>query len=103
MAERNILRVQAEAMHVVSQALSSAAEDLHNQTADLDGQVRELLDGWHGGSGGAYAAVWDSWHRGAGEVQLGLSMLAKAVGMAGSDYQNNESASAAKLRSVDDA
>jgi WXG100 family type VII secretion target len=100
MAERNILRVQAEAMHVVSQALSSAAEDLHNQTADLDGQVRELLDGWHGGSGGAYAAVWDSWHRGAGEVQLGLSILAKAIGVTGDEFRTQERASAQKMDGV---
>lgn len=57
-----------------------------------------MLGGWRGGAGDAYGSAWELWHRGAGEVQLGLSISAKAVGLAGLDYQDNESASAAKLR-----
>jgi WXG100 family type VII secretion target len=91
MAERSVLQVQPEVMHVASQALSSADKDLHTQLVELNSQVRELLDGWQGGAGGAYAAVWDSWHRGAGEVQ-GLSTLAKAIGLTGVEFQTQESA-----------
>jgi WXG100 family type VII secretion target len=87
MAERETVRVQPEAMHSASQALSGAAKDLHTKLIELDSQVRELLAGWHGGSGDAYGQAWDLWHRGAGEVQLGLSMLAKAVGVAGAEFQ----------------
>lgn len=100
MADRSFLRAQPEAMHVASQALSSAAKDLHSRLVELDSQVRELLGGWHGGSGDAYAAVWDSWHRGAGEVQLGLSILAKAIGVTGAEFQSNEEASAQELNGV---
>ena len=100
MAERPVLRVQPEAMHVASQALSSAAKDLRSRLVELDGQVREVLDGWRGGSGGAYAAVWDSWHRGAGEVQVGLSILAKAIGVTGVEFQDHENASAQALDGV---
>ncbi len=100
MAERPDLRVQPEAMHVASQALSSAAKDLRSRLAELDGQVRELLDGWQGSSGSAYAAVWDSWHRGAGEVQLGLSTLAKAIGVTGAEFDSEEDASAMELDGV---
>ena len=100
MADRSLLRAQPEAMHVASQALSSAAKDLHSRLVELDGQVRELLGGWQGGSGGAYAAVWDSWHRGAGEVQLGLSILARAIGITGTEFQSNEEASAQELNGV---
>jgi ESAT-6 family protein len=100
MADRPLLRAQPEAMHIASQALSSAAKDLHSRLVELDSQVRGLLDGWHGGSGGAYAAVWDSWHRGAGEVQLGLAILAKATGVTGAEFQSNEGASAQELDGV---
>lgn len=93
MAEPSVLRVKPAVMHVASQALSSAAKDLHTQLVDLDGQVQELLDGWQGGSGGAYAAVWESWHRGADEVQHGLSIMAKAIGVTGSEFQTQEQAS----------
>jgi uncharacterized protein YukE len=48
MAERETVQVQPEAMHVASQALSSAAKDLHTRLIDLDGQVRDLLTGWRG-------------------------------------------------------
>jgi WXG100 family type VII secretion target len=65
MAEHETVRVQPEAMRVASQALSSAAKDLHTRLVELDGQVRDLLTGWRGGSGGAYGEAWDSWHRGA--------------------------------------
>jgi WXG100 family type VII secretion target len=87
MAARETLRVQPEVMHAASQALSGAARDLHTRLVELDGQVRELLAGWHGGSGNAYSQAWDLWHRGTGEVQLGLSLLAKTVGVAGADFK----------------
>lgn len=94
MAERQILRVQPEAMHVASQALSSAAKDLHSRLVEVDSQVRDLLANWHGGSGGAYGQAWESWHRGASEVQQGLSILANAVGIAGVEFHTHEEASA---------
>ncbi|HEY1839510.1 MAG TPA: WXG100 family type VII secretion target [Mycobacterium sp.] len=94
MGEREVMRVQPEVMHVASQALSSAAKDLHTRQVELDGQVRELLAGWHGGSGDAYGQAWDLWHRGTAEVQLGLSILAKAVGVVGVEFHTREQASA---------
>jgi WXG100 family type VII secretion target len=94
MAEREMLRVQPEAMHSASQALSGAAKDLQTRLVELDGQVRELLAGWHGGSGDAYGRAWDLWHRGTGEVQLGLSVLGKAVGVAGADFQTQDDTAA---------
>jgi WXG100 family type VII secretion target len=93
MAEHETVRVQPEAMQVASQALSSAAKDLHTRLIDLDGQVRDLLAGWHGGAGGAYGEAWDSWHRGAGEVQQGLAILARAVGVVGVEFDTLEQAS----------
>jgi WXG100 family type VII secretion target len=94
MGERGALRVQPEAMHSASQALSGAARDLQTKLLELDGQVRELLAGWHGGSGSAYGQAWDLWHRGAGEVQLGLSLLAKTVGVAGADFHTQDCSAA---------
>jgi WXG100 family type VII secretion target len=100
MAERDVLRVNPEAMQGVSQALSGAAKDLHTRLIELDGQVRDMLAGWQGGAGGAYGQAWDLWHRGAGEVQQGLAILAKAVGVVGVDFQAQESASTQALRGV---
>lgn len=94
MAERETLRVQPEAMHSASQALSGAAKDLDARLVELDGQVNELLAGWQGGSGDAYGRAWDLWHRGTGEVQLGLSLLARAVSVAGADFQAQDSTAA---------
>jgi ESAT-6 family protein len=94
MAERETFRVQPEAMHSASQALSDAAKDLHTKLIELDGQVRELLAGWHGGSGDAYGQAWDLWHRGTGEIQLGLSILAKSVGVTGADFQTQDATAA---------
>ena len=94
MAERETLRVQPEAMHTASQALSGAARDLHTRLVELDGQVRELLAGWHGGSGDAYGHAWDLWHRGTGEIQLGLAILAKSVGVTGADFQAQDESAA---------
>jgi WXG100 family type VII secretion target len=87
MAEHEMLRVNPEVMHGASQALSGAAKDLHTRLIELDGQVHDMLAGWQGGAGGAYGQAWDLWHRGAVEVQLGLSILAKAVGVASVDFQ----------------
>lgn len=100
MAERKTLRVNPEAMHGVSQALSGAAKDLHSRLIELDGQVRDMLAGWQGGAGGAFGQAWDLWHRGTGEVQQGLAILATAVGDVGRDFQAQESASVQTLGSV---
>ena len=100
MAEHEVLRVNPEAMHGVSQALSGAAKDLHSRLIELDGEVQEMLAGWHGGAGGAYGQAWDLWHRGAAEAQQGLAMLANAVGVVGVDFQNQESASTQNLNGV---
>jgi WXG100 family type VII secretion target len=94
MAERETLRVQPEAMHSASQALSGAARDLQTKLVELDGQVRELLAGWRGGSGDAYGKGWDLWHRGTGEVQLGLSILAKSLDVTGADFQTQDETAA---------
>ncbi len=100
MAAENNLRVDPTVLQGFAQALRGGAEDLRNRLAELDGQVGEMLGGWRGASGGAYASAWELWHRGAAEVQLGLSHLAKSVGEAGVGYQQNEAASARALRGV---
>lgn len=94
------LNVDPETMQRFTVALSDGARELRNQLAELDAQVGEMLGGWRGASGGAYAAAWELWRRGAGEVQLGLSNLATSVGEAGAGYQRNEAAAARALRGV---
>jgi WXG100 family type VII secretion target len=101
MADHPVLRANPEAMQGVSQALSGAAKDLQHRLIELDGQVRDMLAGWQGGAGGAYGQAWDLWHRGADEVQLGLAILAKAVGAVGVDFEAQESASVQTLGGVD--
>ena len=59
-----------------------------------------MLGGWHGASGSAYAAAWELWHRGAGEVETGLSILARLVGEAGGRYQRNEAVAEQAMREV---
>ena len=100
MAERGVVRVQPEGMHVASQALSNAANDLHTRLIELDNQVRELLAGWHGGSGDAYGRAWDLWHRGTADVQLGLSILARGVGVTGLEFDSHEQASSQTMDGV---
>ena len=94
------VQVDPEAMQRFATAVGAGAEDLRNRLAALDAQVGEMLGGWRGASGGAYAAAWEQWRRGAGEVQLGLVHLAKSVGEAGAGYQHNEAAAARALRGV---
>jgi WXG100 family type VII secretion target len=102
MADPRNMRADPQAMQGISQALSGAATDLGSRLNALDGELRDMLAGWHGGAGAAYGRAWEQWHRGATEVQRGLAILAKAVGDVGVAYQNQESASAHKLRSITD-
>jgi ESAT-6 family protein len=102
MGAADSLRVDPEAMQRVASALGDSARDLGNQLATLDSQVGDMLRGWRGASGGAYAAAWEAWRRGAGEVQEGLSTLASSVGAAGVGYRHNEAGAARELRGVRD-
>jgi WXG100 family type VII secretion target len=94
------LRVDALAMRGFAEALCSSAEDLGSRLTALDDQVGDMLGGWRGSSGSAYSAAWELWHRGAGEVEVGLSMLARLVARAGGAYQDNEAVSAQAMREV---
>jgi WXG100 family type VII secretion target len=94
------LRFDSTVMRGFAQALCGGAEDLRSRLAELDAQVSEMLGGWRGASGSAYTSAWELWHRGAGEVEVGLSMLARLVAQAGGGYQENEAASARALREV---
>jgi uncharacterized protein YukE len=65
--------------------------------------VRGFAEALRGGAEelrSAYASAWELWHRGAGEVEVGLLMLAKSVARAGGGYQENEAVSARALRGV---
>jgi ESAT-6 family protein len=99
-AAENTLRVDEPTMQGLAQALCEVAEGLRNRLADLDAQVAALLGDWRGASGCAYASAWELWRRGAGEVEVGLSVLARLVADAGGVYQQNEAASAQALREV---
>jgi WXG100 family type VII secretion target len=94
------LRVDPLVMQGFAQALRGGAEDLRSRLAELDAQVNEMLGGWRGASGSAYASAWELWRRGAGEVEAGLSMLARSVARAGEAYQEDEAVSARALRGV---
>jgi WXG100 family type VII secretion target len=99
MADETV-RVDPVVMQGFVVSLSGAAEHLSGQLAQLDDQVGQMLGGWQGASGKAYASAWELWHRGAREVELGLSMLAHLVGEAGGAYQSNEARSAQAERAV---
>jgi hypothetical protein len=67
--------------------------------------VRGFAEALRGGAEelrSAYASAWELWHRRAGEVEVGLLMLAKSVARAGGGYQENEAVSARALRGVRD-
>ncbi len=94
------VRVDPAVMHGFAVSLDGAAEHLSARLSRLDDQVGQMLGGWQGASGTAYASAWELWHRGAREVELGLSMLARLVGQAGEGYQANEAGSAQAERAV---
>lgn len=98
----NTLGVDPQEMRWCAQSLLAAAEELRNQLADLDGQVGDMLGGWRGASGSAYTAAWELWHCGAGEVETGLSILARAIAEADGSYQQNEAGAAQAMRAVRD-
>ncbi len=88
-------------MRGYTDALCARADELRAQLTDLDNRVGEMLGGWRGVSGNAYSSAWELWHRGAGEVEVGMSILARLVAQAGRLYQENEAASAQAMREVD--
>ncbi|UXA07808.1 WXG100 family type VII secretion target [Mycobacterium sp. SMC-2] len=94
------LRIDPTVMQSHAVSISGAAEHLSAELAQLDGQVGQMLGGWQGESGTAYASAWALWHRGACEVHQGLSMLAQLVGQAGGGYQSKEAGSAQAERAV---
>ncbi|OCB29269.1 secretion protein [Mycobacterium malmoense] len=99
MADETV-RVDPVVMHSHAVSIGGAAEHLSAELTQLDDQLGQLLGGWKGASGSAYAEAWELWHRGAREVQVGLSMLARLVDQAGEGFQANEAGSARAERAV---
>lgn len=99
MADETV-RVDPVVMRSHAVSIGGAAEHLSAELTQLDDQLGQLLGGWKGASGSAYASAWELWHRGAREVQAGLSMLARLVGQAGEGFQANEAGSAQAERAV---
>lgn len=94
------LRVDPLAMQGAAVSLGGAAKQLSAQLSQLDDQVGQMLGGWHGAAGSAYASAWELWHRGAREVELGLSVLSHLIGQAGGAYHATETGSARAERAV---
>ena len=93
----------AGARYVAAVAAENDPEELRNRLADLDDHFGDMLRGRRGASESgeaAYTAAWELWHRGAGEVQVGLSILAKLLAHAATSCHANEVTSAAALRNV---
>lgn len=80
--------------------MAGGAERLLAELKSLDSMVSEMLSGWQGSSGSAYTSAWELWHRGVGEVQVGLSMMARLLGHAGTQYAHQDETSAGTLGSV---
>jgi WXG100 family type VII secretion target len=100
MAGEDVFHVDPVVMQSFAVSTGGAAEHLMDQLTELDDQVGQMLGGWRGESGTAYASAWKVWHQGAREVHVGLSMLAHLVGQAGGEYQSNEAGGAQAMRAV---
>jgi WXG100 family type VII secretion target len=94
------LRVDPAVLRGHAVSVGAAAEQLMAQLTQLDDQVGQLLGGWSGAAGTAYASAWELWQQGAREVHLGLAMLAHLVGQAPAVYQSNEAGAAQAERAV---
>lgn len=81
--------------------VSEAAGEGRAELARLRAAAQDLLGhGWNGAAATAFAAGWHDWVHGAELVLAALDEMARALGVTGAEYEQNEIAIGADLHRV---
>ena len=93
------IKVTSEQLSSVSSQLRAGSEDVAQQLASMESQVRALVDAdWQGAASESFRDLYEQWHRGARDVKEALDGISEMLAGAARTYQETEDQLAAQLR-----
>lgn len=95
-----LIVVDQASVRETSDFLRMLAESLINGVAEIDGQMRSVLAGWHGPAAEVFKKGWDTTHRGAREVVGSLDEAARLLGVNAAEFEGMDSAISDDARAV---
>jgi WXG100 family type VII secretion target len=89
--------VDSEAVLSATGAIRATADRLQSETAAMLGQLTQLQGAWTG-SAAAFQGLVDRWRAAQTELESALGDIGTALGHAGAQYAQTESAAASMFR-----
>ncbi|OJU43408.1 MAG: type VII secretion protein [Microbacterium sp. 69-7] len=90
--------VDSEAVLSATGAIRTTADRLQSETAAMLGQLTQLQGAWTGSAAVAFQGLVDRWRAAQTELESALGDIGTALGHAGAQYAQTESAAASMFR-----
>jgi WXG100 family type VII secretion target len=93
------IKVTSQDLHSVSGQLTSGSSDIESRLAQLNAQVKGLVDsGWTGAASGSFGGLFEQWHASANQLKTALDGIAGQLSSAANTYEQTEAQLASQLR-----
>ena len=94
-----VIKVTSEQLDAVSRQLDSGREDVSQQLASMESQVKALVDAdWQGAASSSFRDMWDQWHNGANQVKEALAGISRLLAQAADTYRETEDKLSSQMR-----
>lgn len=90
--------VDSDAVLSATGAIRATADRLQSETAAMLAQLTQLQGAWTGGAAVAFQGLVDRWRAAQTELESALGDIGTALGHAGAQYAQTESAAASMFR-----
>ncbi len=93
------IKVTSEQVESVSKQLQGGSEEVSQKLAQMEGQVKGLVDAeWQGAASDSFREMYEKWQRGARDVKEALDGISTMLGQAAKTYQETEDQLASQMR-----
>ncbi|HEX6595713.1 MAG TPA: WXG100 family type VII secretion target [Acidimicrobiales bacterium] len=93
------IKVTSEQLEAVSRQLDNGREDVSQQLASMEAQVKALVDAdWQGAASASFRDMWDKWHTGANQVKEALAGISQLLAAAARTYRETEDQLSSQMR-----
>jgi WXG100 family type VII secretion target len=93
------IKVTSEQLESVSRLLDNGRQDVAQQLASMEAQVKGLVDAdWQGAASSSFRDMWDKWHMGARQVEEALEGIGQLLQQAATTYRETEDQLSSQMR-----
>jgi WXG100 family type VII secretion target len=95
----SVVKVTFEDLQATAQSLSTGAQHINDELAQLKSKVDGLIgNGWEGAASASFDELYKKWQQGAVQVHDALDGISQMLASAAKTYQDTESQLAQQMR-----